>query len=745
MPILRALITTCLIFALSSGSVCATPAEAPSSKTAARSRKSTAQARRLRQIHRAFMVASDLKVMAAHLLQSRTAAAYSGVEAYAARHQKDEAGPLAWLVLGYAHSLDSDYARASSALQRAKDLSPELQDYLDYFRAAALQGQHEDRQVVQLLENFEQKYPESVLLHDAAIVYAGALTNTGSGQQAVAYLEKRRQPARPDTELALARAYNAAGNREKATEIFRRLYFESPLTAEADNAASELKSAGEAQPQGSFDARLARANVLLKGKRYQDAVSEFSQLEAQAPPAAADNLAVEYAAALYRDHKHDAAQHIFDRLAHSATAATEIKAQSLYFLAELAREKGSDERRTQLIAELRNVAPQSPWFQDALFSAGNGALLKKDYEGAVRLYSETYLRDSKGKYAAIAHWKAAWLTYRLGKRDDARRLFEEQLESYPASGDVPAALYWRGRLAEEAKDEPLARACYQKLSENFRYFYYANLARARLGKIGFENIGDAPFLAKLPRPSLPPQSWDPPADNLRAHKAELLANAALYDFAVRELQAAANGSPAWLAGAIAQMYYDGGNYKLSIETIKRAVPGYFSAELSRLPRPVWQSLFPHAFWDDLKKNSESNSLDPYLVASLIRQESEFSPVAISPARAMGLMQLLPKVGRGLARQEKIRSFSTDSLLRPEVNLRLGTRYFKQMVDRYNGQVEYALAAYNAGKERVDDWRSGAQFNDIEEFVESIPFTETREYVQAILRNAVLYKLLYPKG
>ncbi|HKW77429.1 MAG TPA: lytic transglycosylase domain-containing protein, partial [Terriglobales bacterium] len=173
------------------------------------------------------------------------------------------------------------------------------------------------------------------------------------------------------------------------------------------------------------------------------------------------------------------------------------------------------------------------------------------------------------------------------------------------------------------------------------------------------------------------------------------------------------------------------------------VPSYFSAEIGQIPRAVWEGLFPRPFWEELKKDSFQNHVDPYLIASLIRQESEFNPLAVSRANAMGLMQLLPPVGKKLAKEEKIHHFSTDELLTPNTNLQLGTRYFKHLVDHYDGQVEYALAAYNAGEDRVDEWRKSGHFRDVQEFVESIPFTETREYVQAIMRNAVLYKLLYP--
>jgi soluble lytic murein transglycosylase len=196
-----------------------------------------------------------------------------------------------------------------------------------------------------------------------------------------------------------------------------------------------------------------------------------------------------------------------------------------------------------------------------------------------------------------------------------------------------------------------------------------------------------------------------------------------------------------VTAATAKIYEDAGRYDGAIQVFKRAVPNYFAVDLPTLPRPYWEALFPKPYWPDLKKFSSQNALDPYLVASLIRQESEFNPGAVSRANALGLMQLLPKVGSSVARQEKLHHFSSEQLFTPEINLQLGTRYFRQMVDKF-GTFEYALAAYNAGSNRVDDWLGQGKYRDPQEFVESIPFTETREYVQAILRNANVYRQLY---
>jgi soluble lytic murein transglycosylase len=704
-------------------------------------------ASQLGHIHRAFVASADLKPMAHQLLEDRSPQAYAGVETYARKNAaaNADAAALAWLVLGYARSLDKNYAQARASWQHAGALEPVLGDYLAWLRAGTYQAEGNAAAVITALEGFEQKYPDSLNLHEVQLLYSGALVANGEPQRAATYLEKRRQPYHPDTELFLARAYQGADQREKAAEILRRLYFEMPLTTEAEAAALDLQSLGEARPAGTFEQRRIRAEMLLKGKRYRDAVSELSPLVEQAPTEKLVDLQLDFAAALYHEHKRDDARHLFESIAQSSSASVVQKAQALYFLAELAREKDDSSRHAELISQLRALAPESDWFQEALLSAGNMYVLQHDYASASRFFGEMYQRQPNGRYAALAHWKNAWLTYRLGDKDGAGKLFEEQLKLYPASNEVPAALYWRGRVAEEQSDKATARAYYQKLSLNYRYYYYANLGRERLARLGLQDVADPPLLDKLPGPSTPPRNWDTPADNLRAQKAQLLANASLCDFAVKELQGASPGSPPWMAKSIAGVYEDQGSYIHAIETLKRAVPSYFSVEVGQLPRPVWEALFPRPFWEELKRDSQKNQLDPYLVASLIRQESEFNPAAISRANAMGLMQLLPKVGKGLAKEMKIKRFSRDQLLQPNTNMQLGTHYFKRVVDHYDGHIEYALAAYNAGENRVEEWRKSGDFKDMDEFVESIPFTETREYVQAILRNAVLYRLLYPKG
>ncbi|HWF03337.1 MAG TPA: hypothetical protein VHA06_06595, partial [Candidatus Angelobacter sp.] len=159
--------------------------QAPSTKKkAATSAQSAQTTRKLGHIKRAFVASADLRPMAQQLLENRTPQAYEGVEAYARKHAKDDAGPLAWLVIGYAHNLDKDYVSARSAWDRAKPLEPVLGDYLDYLHAAAYQSESNPAAVLQTLEGFEQKYPDSLESHDAAMLYADALLATNAPQAA---------------------------------------------------------------------------------------------------------------------------------------------------------------------------------------------------------------------------------------------------------------------------------------------------------------------------------------------------------------------------------------------------------------------------------------------------------------------------------------------------------------------------------------------------------------------------------
>ncbi len=698
---------------------------------------------RIRRARAAFVASANLRLMAQQLLQDRTPTAYAGVEAYARRHAKEDAGALAWLVVGYAHTLDHDYAKAIDPLNRAKAGASELSDYVTYYLGDAYMKTGRNAEALATLSDFRKTFPDSLLIRDADLAYANVLLEEGRAQEAAVLLEQNRTPVRSDIEFALGRAYEATGDRQKAADVLRNLYYTLPNSFEADAAGAELRKLGVS---GSLAERRTRVDLLFKSKHYNEAANEYRDLvnETAAPERVGLQLAL--ATSLEKsDRSHDARQ----LLTSIGVQQGDAEAERLYLLSETARSTSDENFVLETLNQLRQFGPTSPWLEQALFSAGNMYLLKKDYDRAIDHFRELQQRFPNGVRAPYAHWKAAWLNFRQGRTEDARKGFENQIALYPDSAEIPAALYWRGRLAEEENNPGMARAFYQKLGDRFHNYYYAELGRERLKSLGKNDAAaDGVHYALLDHVAPLPTSAriaeaEPPDDNLRVARARLLSNGGLADLAVRELQAAAvQEGGSWAPPEMARVYQDGGRYDRGIEIMKRTTPNYFAVDIPDLPRPYWEALFPRAYWSDLRKYSVANGLDPFLVASLIRQESEFNAGALSRANAVGLMQLLPKTGKSVAKQVKLKGYKAPQLFTPTVNLELGTRYFKDMVDKYNGQFEYALAAYNAGTDRVSDWLGEGHYRDPQEFVESIPFTETREYVQAILRNANVYRQLY---
>lgn len=699
---------------------------------------------RVRRIRQAFVASTTLRPMAQQLVLDRTPAAYAGVEAYARAHAKEDAGALAWLVVGYAHFLDHDCSRAIEPLSRAKPMAGDLGDYIAYYLGTCYLQTGRQAEGMAALANFETTYPDSLLVRDAHVSYASALVTEGRAGEAVEMLEKDRLPARADIEFGVGKAYAALKQDKKAAEAFANIYYNMPTAGEAEAAYSELQTLPSAPPVTEAQRR-TRAELLVKARRYSDAADAFRDLASHASSEIRPAYELELADALHRAGRNREAKAELTTL---PGASDDQKAQRLYLLGEIAWRTDDNPTFYAMVDQLRQTAPTSTWLEAGLLSVANLHLVHHEYDQALDAYRELQQRFPNGGRASYAHWKTAWLSLRQGRNEEAKKLFEEQIAAYPNGNEANAALYWRARLAEEDHDLPMARAFYQKLSDRYRNYYYAELARQRLKNLpaSADPPGEYPLLDRIPplEHGEKIELAEPPADDLHFQKAKLLGNGGLIDIAVRELQAAAadDGGKSWAPAETAQLYIDTGHYDRAIEVMKHSVPSYFAVDIPMLPREYWEALFPRPYWLELKRYATANRLDPYLVASLIRQESEFNPLAVSHANAVGLMQLLPKTGRVVAREESLKRYNPSELFTPAVNMELGTKYFRGMVDKFGGSYEQALAAYNAGSDRVEEWMGQGTYRDAPEFVESIPFTETREYVQAILRNANVYRQLY---
>ena len=676
--------------------------------------------------------------MAQQLATLRTPAAYNGVTAFARAHS-GEAAAAAYLALGHAYMLDKRYADAVSSLRQAKVAGDSLEDYDDFLAAKAYHESDQESQAEALLKGFKSKYPDSIFVDEVPELEANVLLDMHDAAGAKRVLDAAASdPAagRAGYQLASGLVAQALNQNDEAVRIYKGLLLAYPLSTEASIARAKLTNLGADDTLTSDELR-SLGDAYYRAGHYEDAADQYRALarKPNVDEQARNGFLVAAAACDLKLKKLTESQ---------AQALPDTKdengARRAYLLMELARNRNDLDAQTQIVAQMEANFPQSQWTAEALFSSGNMYLLRKDYAKAAEYYG--YLGDHfpTNRNGAAAHWRAGWLNYRLGNYQEAARVFDEQIHKFAGTPETASALYWRGRLYEtQDHDTVKAAANYRTIVRVYQHFFYAQMARQRLKTLGSNvEIADAPELDHVKTPDIPELADSFPEDSPHLAKAKLLANAGLNDYIAREISADPD-SGSWSALAEAQIYASYGEAYRALRALKRALPGAASASIESIPLPYWRILFPEPYWSIIKSESAKNNVDPYLVASLIRQESEFNPSVISYANAWGLMQLLPSVGRSVARQEGMRNFQTFQLLDPETNIRLGTRYLKQMLDRFGGVPEYALAAYNAGDSRVQDWQSAGPYSGMDEFVESIPFTQTREYVQAILRNIEIYR------
>jgi soluble lytic murein transglycosylase len=675
--------------------------------------------------------------MAQQLATMRSAPAYAGVTNYAHKHT-GEAAAAAYLALGHAYLLDHRFPEAIESFRQARKAGDALDDYADFLEAQADHDAGNNPAAEALLHGFNDRYADSAFYTQAVELEANTLLAMNDAAGAQKALEGDDESTdRPTYELAEAQIAQALGKSDDAEKLYRHLLLTHPLTGEAQVARTKLSAMGAEGTLSTAEMR-SLGDAYYNAGHYEDAEEQYRQLTRAANVDATARAGFEVAVA--------ACDLKLKRLSLPEAEALPIThdetgARRLYLLMELARNRNDQAEQQRLVTELETEFPNSQWLAEALFSSGNMYMLKRDYPGAVAYYAYLATHFPENKNAPAAHWRAGWLSYRQGLYPEAARLFDEQIKLYPSDNETVSALYWRGRLYETQDQKPAnAAANYRTIVRVYQHYFYAQMARERLTAMGASQPVDGPQLDHFKAVPVPHLDDSFPADSPHLAKARLLANAGLNDYVAQEIAADPN-SESWSALAEAQIYASYGETYRAMRALKRALPYASSASIKSIPLPYWRILFPEAWWDTIKSESAKNGLDPYLVASLIRQESEFNPSVVSYANAWGLMQLLPATGKQLAREEGIHNFQTFQLLDPETNIRLGCRYLRQMLDHFGGNAEYALAAYNAGDERVADWENAGPYRGMDEFVESIPFTQTREYVEAILRNIETYKAI----
>ncbi|MBI3662388.1 MAG: transglycosylase SLT domain-containing protein [Acidobacteria bacterium] len=704
-----------------------------------------------------------LEKLSRALKEKDTAANAQQLAVFAKKHAQDSLGARAALALAFRDFSKKKYPGARRWLDQAQR-DAVLREYVLYWSAQVERAAGSNARALALFEKHHHDFPESVMAPQTIKAIAELALAAHSPARALAAFEGSIEKLQPNDLLLLrARAREQAGKPLEAAADYLLLYNGRPLSDEAGVAEKRIaalrRSLGEKFPEVPYGDTAARAQLLFEGKRWKAARAVYETLAGEASGAAREFIQLRIAQCRIHVGVPIA---LLENL--SFTDAAGAEAERLLVIAQLYRAKKNDAEMLAAVEQLAQKFPSSSAAAKALFLAGNYFWTSLDRARAVDYYrrlldaSETERKTNFSAALSLdpfpfndaqqAEWRVAWLAY-LERKPEAAQLLERQLR---ASGSpyVADALYFLGRLAEREGRADHARAYFLKLVEHFprNYFGLRGAERLRALGPGLENSPEIPILhppllwLRAPLP-VAPKLDAPIPDSVteRWTRARALRSIAFDVSAELEFRAAhaAADSPRLLLEA-AKAAIDAGRYMPAVSTARQVYPRLEAYRWEDVPRDAWLTLYPLAYASLVEKYSAKNALDPMLVAGLIRQETVFQHDAVSHAGAVGLMQVLPSTGRRLAKAQKLR-YARAKLFEPEYNLRLGTVYFRDLLKRL-GSTEAALAAYNAGEDRVAAWQAERNYEEPAEFVESIPFTETREYVQIVLRNAEIYRRLY---
>jgi len=373
------------------------------------------------------------------------------------------------------------------------------------------------------------------------------------------------------------------------------------------------------------------------------------------------------------------------------------------------------------------------------------------YEKALKEWKSVISMRPGGKLRMEANWFIAWSHYRLGHYDLAIEQFNSILKNKKMAHRYDLyerALYWKGRALAESGRPSDARGIFNQLSGDSGY--YSVLARRRLNgdarngrsfaKESHDGGVAASGMSRLPSPE------EVEGRSIHLARALRLDELGLHREAAREIRAAsmdASYDPMVMLELSKRDHtYDVGrrvalsNYRGTLRNFPRG---------GGMGRYIWDRVYPEAYPLFVRDETSDSRVDPRLIWSIMKAESNFRPHVVSPAGAIGLMQLMPSTARRMLGGGEARDFNSHTLFEPEVNIAFGVEYVKKIWGYFPDDHVSVIASYNAGEEAAQRWLDNKRKlaeKDIEQYVEEIPYAETCLYVKRVLSNYWTMQRLY---
>jgi len=668
---------------------------------------------------------------------------------------------------------------ADAAMLRAQAEYPDLADYAVSILADYHFSKVRSTQAAALYQQVVERYPKSSLTERAACQRARALLQSSFALPAIEAFENFQQDHprsefAPDNGVGLGRALLADARPVEAARAFRAVSVSYPGTAadqDAVKALAELNAAGVAVADYTIAELYERGKNLSHTTQHDKTVETFKLLLEREPnPLNRSDVLLRMGIALYNLGKRGESVVVLEKLVKDYPAH-EQTAEALNWLGKSYSKLGDYEKGIRTFQKIVSSYPEGEWADDALFYIGNIYREANDLKMALKFYRRLASEYPGSKFADSAIWWNAWAYFGAGEYKKTEQTLQELVSSYPRSFLVHQARYWQGKTAEKRDDPARAALYYGRVLHNGPYTYYGYRAAERLAALKVPQ-GSTP--TDLPADVVPdcgaepchedplstydtedgPPVWTDETRQLLAAEPSFKKTLELMHLdmkkeAAAELWSLQERLPHKRGALIglSKAFFELGDYYRSLILVLRNYQPYLDGQSRETPADLWVLAYPQGYWDSIATYSKKYGQDPFFIAAIIREESQFLATALSPAGARGVMQVMPQTGEWVARNVSVPGFDRSRLFEPDMAINVGTWFISHLMKRFKNDPLFVAAAYNAGPEAVTSWlsRNGSTGMERDVFVESIPFSETRGYVKKVLRNYAEYKRIYGKA
>jgi soluble lytic murein transglycosylase len=627
-------------------------------------------------------------------------------------------------------------------LRAAQRDFPVLDDYISLWLGEAQLNLGDAKEAAVLLESIPVAVPDSNILAKAAYKTGEAWYQASSCPDAINWFNKALLLDDKETSASLALLRRGAcqlreNNIADGRETLRQLWVRFPYAPEAKEAQSLLASnlGGEQWTVQTAD-RFSRAQAYLGQAFHAEAIEEFKKFLAADPssPRRAE-AKLKTGIAQVRLKQYDQARETFRALSKESGSESH---EALVWLARVFLRQGQGDKLLEITKALPSSSLSAEQKGQIILFSGIWLEDQKQFDEAIARYRQVAKQGEPASQRAEAQWRVGWVQYRTSRYREAAETLRILTEQHESEFE-PQALYWLGRSAEQSQQSD-AEDFYRKLCQLYRYTYYCQLARERLTTL---NWNDA--LPEAVAPALEPtkNTEAPPVVITRADIEQQTAYRRAIELKTLGLDSDAAHEVAFLTDrysrdpdalvAFSTMLNEVGAYHHALRLARARFRDQLERTGGTVSPSLWNVAYPTGLLPTIRLQG-AKGVDPYLIAAIIREESQYDVKAVSRVGAIGLMQVMPTTANSVAQRVGLPAVGREDLFDQETNIRIGVRYVEQLLEQFSGNLVYTIASYNAGPIAVGNWVGQYRAQSQDEFVELIPYQETRQYVKRVLRT-----------